>query len=190
MASDQPRDIVHFDRFALDPDARQLTCDDAPVHLTPKAFNLLSLLIDEAPRVVPKAELHRHLWPDSFVSDATLLSLVKEVRRALGDTGEGALIRTAHRVGYAFAAPVRGGRRASTPVGRMGDGGIGVRATHRGREHDRSRRYMRRLRGSAWHLPPARPDHRVRTRRHARRSRQQERNGARRHTRDPTDPAA
>ena len=109
MASDQPRDIVHFDRFALDPDARQLTCDDAPVHLTPKAFNLLSLLIDEAPRVVPKAELHRHLWPDSFVSDATLLSLVKEVRRALGDTGEGALIRTAHRVGYAFAAPVRGG---------------------------------------------------------------------------------
>jgi hypothetical protein len=56
---------------------------------------------------VPKAELHSHLWPDSFVSDASLLGLIKEVRRALNDEGDGGLIRTAHRVGYAFAAPLQ-----------------------------------------------------------------------------------
>ncbi len=65
------------------------------------------MLIAEAPRVVQKEDLHRHLWPDSFVSDASLLGLIKEVRRALGDEGDGALIRTVHRVGYAFAAPLQ-----------------------------------------------------------------------------------
>ena len=87
--------IVRFGRFSFDRGTRLLTCDAASVHLTPMAFDLLSVLIDEAPRVVPKAELHSRLWPDSFVSDATLLGLVKEVRRALGDEGDGALIRTA-----------------------------------------------------------------------------------------------
>jgi DNA-binding winged helix-turn-helix (wHTH) protein len=73
------------------------------VHLTPKAFDLLVLLIGEAPRVVPKSELHQRLWPGTFVSDATLVGLVKEIRRELGDRDPGApIIRTAHRVGYAF----------------------------------------------------------------------------------------
>ena len=64
--------------------------------------------------MVTKAELHRHLWPDSFVSDASLLGLVKEVRRALNDDGDGTLIRTAHRIGYAFAAVVESGPSGSS----------------------------------------------------------------------------
>lgn len=99
--------ILRFGRFTLDRDTRQLTCDASVVHLTPKAFNLLSLLVEEAPRVVEKGELHRRLWPDSFVSDATHLGLIKELRRALKDEGDGAVIRTVHGVGYAFAAPLR-----------------------------------------------------------------------------------
>ena len=115
MPIDQPPPTVRFGRFALDRAARQLTADGVPVHLTPKAFDLLALLVKEAPRVVTKAELHSHLWPDSFVSDASLLGLVKEVRRALNDDGEGALIRTAHRVGYAFAAPLDLGPTVDKP---------------------------------------------------------------------------
>jgi len=107
MRSDQSPTAVRFGRFTFDRATRQVTCDEAPVHLTPKAFDLLSLLIAEAPRVVRKEELHRHVWPDSFVSDASLLGLVKEVRHALGDEGQGTVIRTAHRVGYAFAAPLQ-----------------------------------------------------------------------------------
>lgn len=113
MPIDQPPPTVRFGRFALDRAARQLTADRAPVHLTPKAFDLLALLVKEAPRVVTKAELHSHLWPDSFVSDASLLGLVKEVRRAMNDEGDGTLIRTAHRVGYAFAASVEPGPSGS-----------------------------------------------------------------------------
>ena len=58
---------------------------DAVVHLTAKAFDLLALLVDEAPRVVRKAELHERLWPGTFVSEAALGALVKELRRALED---------------------------------------------------------------------------------------------------------
>ena len=102
-----PPPPIRFGRYTFDRATHQVTCDELPVHLTPKAFDLLSLLIAEAPRVVAKEELHRRLWPDSFVSDASLLGLIKEVRRALSDEGDGALIRTVHRVGYAFAAPLR-----------------------------------------------------------------------------------
>ena len=77
------------------------------MHLTPKAFDLLALLIAEAPRVVRKDELHERLWPGTFVADATLVGLVKEVRRALDDHDTAApLIRTAHGVGYAFASAI------------------------------------------------------------------------------------
>ena len=107
MSDESPPGAVRFGRFVLDRATRELTCDATVVHLTPKAFNLLSLLVEEAPRVVEKGEVHRRLWPDSFVSDATHLGLIKELRRALRDDGGGAVIRTVHGVGYAFAAPLQ-----------------------------------------------------------------------------------
>jgi hypothetical protein len=101
---------ARFSGFRLDAAARRLTRNGEDVHLTPKAFDLLCLLVSEAPRVVPKAELHQRLWPDTFVSDATLTGLVKEVRKALDQQGQSSCIRTAHGVGYAFA-PAEGRRR-------------------------------------------------------------------------------
>ena len=96
--------MQRFGAFVFDADRRQLSRDGADVHLTPKAFDLLGLLLGAAPRVVPKAELHERLWPNSFVSDATLIGLVKEVRRALDDRDRDApIIRTVPRVGYAFS---------------------------------------------------------------------------------------
>lgn len=59
--------------------------------------------MDARPRALSKAELHRRLWPDTFVSDANLASLIKEVRDALQDDArQPRYIRTAHRFGYAF----------------------------------------------------------------------------------------
>ena len=97
------RELVRFGRLTLDRAQRLLTRDGVPVHLTPKAFELLSVLIAAAPRVLTKADLHGELWRDSFVSDATLTGLVKELRRALQDEDPAwPIIRTVHRVGYAF----------------------------------------------------------------------------------------
>lgn len=99
--------MLRFGSFEVDAEARRLSQTGQPVHLTPKAFDLLSLLIDAAPRVVSKEEIHESLWPSYAVSDATLAGLIKELRRALGDSDPNCrIIRTVHRVGYAFDAPV------------------------------------------------------------------------------------
>ena len=99
---------MRFGHFVLDIEQRRLTRQGIDVHLTPMAFNLLVLLVAEAPRVVPKQQLHERLWPDTFVSEATLLGLVKELRRALDDRETRTAIRTVNRVGYAFGANVDG----------------------------------------------------------------------------------
>jgi DNA-binding winged helix-turn-helix (wHTH) protein len=99
--------MSRFGSFEIDLQRRQLRRGEQELHLTPKAFDLLSLLVDAAPRVVPKSELHQRLWPAGVVTDATLVGLVKEIRRVIEDVDPQApLIRTAHRVGYAFDAPV------------------------------------------------------------------------------------
>jgi DNA-binding winged helix-turn-helix (wHTH) protein len=97
---------ARFESFSVDSETRRLERAGADIHLTPKAFDLLTLLIEAAPRVITKSELHERLWPGSFVSDATLVGLVKELRRALADQRRGALIRTVHRVGYAFSGRI------------------------------------------------------------------------------------
>ncbi len=76
---------VCFDSFALDFDWRQLTRDGEALHVTPKAFDLLVLLVSHAPRVVSKDELQERLWKDTFISDATIVGVIKELRRVLDD---------------------------------------------------------------------------------------------------------
>ena len=96
-----------FESVVVDADSRRLLRGGADVHLPPKAFALLLFLIGQRPNAVAKADLMTHLWPDTFVSDATLASLVADVREAIGDTGrEARVIRTLHRFGYAFVADV------------------------------------------------------------------------------------
>ena len=113
VGSQGDRVVVQFGAFALDLARRHLSRGDTIIHVTPKAFDLLQVLIDEAPRVVEKRELHERLWQGTFVSDATLVGLVKELRRALDDRDPNVpIIRTAHRVGYAFCPDVVRGTRA------------------------------------------------------------------------------
>ncbi len=95
---------IDFAPFTLDVERRQLLEDGAEIHLSIKAYELLKFLIEQRPRVVTKAQLHDRIWPATFVSDATLNSVVAEVRAALGEPARGArFIRTAHGIGYAFA---------------------------------------------------------------------------------------
>ena len=95
---------LRLGELTFDPDARQLRRGEKELHLSPKAIDLLRMLIAHRPRALSKQELHEHLWPATFVSEANLASLIAEVREALGDTArEPRFIRTAHRFGYAFS---------------------------------------------------------------------------------------
>ena len=103
-----------FGRCRLDTASRDLSRDGAVVHLSPKAFALLRLLIDARPRVVTKAELMEHLWPDTFVVEANLPVLVGEVRTAIGDQSSSAsAVRTYHGIGYSFVSDVLESRSSS-----------------------------------------------------------------------------
>ena len=99
---------VRFGHFTLDEATRQLTRGGDDVHLSTKAFDLLVRLVVDRPAVVDKAILRNHLWPNTYVVDASLTNLVAEIRSALDDrSASSPLIRTVHGVGYAFAGEAR-----------------------------------------------------------------------------------
>lgn len=112
---------LSFGAFSLDTESRQLFEDGIERHLSPKAFRLLLLLLESRPKAISKGQLHAQLWPDTFVSDATVTSLVSEVRGALGErAGRARFIRTVHRYGYAFKDVTTAG----PPRAHVGDGRV------------------------------------------------------------------
>src|SRR5262252_8961881 len=96
-----------FGECVLDRERRELTRQGSIVHVGPKLFGLLELLLDARPRALTKDEIHKTLWSGTFVSDATLTSLVAELRAAVGDDARAPrLVRTIHGYGYAFCGEV------------------------------------------------------------------------------------
>jgi DNA-binding winged helix-turn-helix (wHTH) protein len=98
---------VAFGEFTLDSEARLLTAGSRSLHLSPKAFSLLLLLLERRPAVVSKSDVSSRIWPNVTVAETSLSALVAEIRRALGDDrGQPRFLRTVHSVGYAFIGPV------------------------------------------------------------------------------------
>jgi DNA-binding winged helix-turn-helix (wHTH) protein len=96
---------VCFADCTLDTDARRLERGGAETHLSPKAFEVLRLLVETRPRALSKAELLDRVWPDVFVTDASLARVITEIRGVIGDRArDGHIVRTVHGYGYAFAA--------------------------------------------------------------------------------------
>ena len=92
-----------FGEFVLDLDTHELVRAGTPVSLSPKAFRLLGILVENHPKALSKAELQDGLWPGTFVVEKNLTNLVSEIRDALGDDPvRPRFIRTVHRFGYAF----------------------------------------------------------------------------------------
>ena len=92
-----------FGECELDVATRELTRDGRPVPLTPKALQLLELLLERHPAAVSREEIRDALWPDTVVSESNLASLVWELRSAIGDSPRGRFVRTVRGFGYAFS---------------------------------------------------------------------------------------
>lgn len=96
-----------FGDCILDSDTRRLYRGGRAVHLGPKAYALLQVLIAARPRVLSKIELFAQVWPETAVSESSLSTIVAELREALGDVArEARYVRTVYGFGYAFAAQV------------------------------------------------------------------------------------
>jgi DNA-binding winged helix-turn-helix (wHTH) protein len=112
---------VRFGAFEFDSTTRELrrlpalarsaeAGEGARVHLSPKSFDLLEILIERRPALVTKGELQDLLWPDTVVLEANLGNAVAEIRKALGDDPRAPrFVWTVSRRGYRFAADVDAG---------------------------------------------------------------------------------
>ena len=99
---------LRFGDVTFDGGRRLLFRGPLAVHLSPKAFQLLGLLLARRPAAVSKSEIQEALWPDTFVSEGNLATLVNEVRQALGESARSPTwVRTAFGFGYAFDGAVR-----------------------------------------------------------------------------------
>lgn len=102
---------LRFGELVLDPDSRQLFRGGAEVHLQPKTFELLDLLVRSRPKALSKQHIRGQLWPDTVVGEASLTVAVAELRGALGDDAkEPRYVRTVYGFGYAFAGEVEAER--------------------------------------------------------------------------------
>jgi len=98
---------VRFGPFVFDSDTRELLEMAQPRHLSPKAFDMLEVLLERSPGAVTKAELLRAVWPDTFVEEANVANLIAEIRRALGDDPQAPeYVCTIPRRGYRFCGEV------------------------------------------------------------------------------------
>jgi DNA-binding winged helix-turn-helix (wHTH) protein len=99
--------LYRFAGFSVNSATRQLLEGDREVHLSPKAFELLILLIEQRSRAVSKTDLQDQLWPTTYVGETNLATLVAEIRRAVNDSAqESTVVRTIHRFGYRFVATI------------------------------------------------------------------------------------
>src|SRR6476619_2589997 len=97
-----------FDGFTLDLTRGCLLRGSQEIKLPPKPFEALKYLVDNAGRLVSKAELMNAIWPDTAVTDDSLVQCVREVRRALSDDAQ-EIVKTVPRRGYIFDKPVASG---------------------------------------------------------------------------------
>ena len=88
-------------------DTREVRLQGRPSPVEPQVFDLVTLLMANADRVVTKDEIVERIWRGGAISDATLSSRIRAARKAIGDDGKSqSMIRTVHRRGFRFVAPV------------------------------------------------------------------------------------
>src|SRR6202050_701564 len=106
----------NLDEFRRDAQSRVLKRGGTTVSLTPKAFDVLLFLIQNAGRIVTKDELMKAVWPDSFVEESNLTQTIFMVRKALDETADRRYILTVQGQGYRFLVPVTEAERNAPEI--------------------------------------------------------------------------
>ena len=120
---------LRFGECVLDLEARQLFRAGVEIHLQPKTFDLLQLLVVSRPKALSKPAIRARVWPEVVVGEASLTVAIAELRAALGDDAKAPrFVRTVYGFGYAFAGGVveedagpqrPAGRRNGVPAPRL-----------------------------------------------------------------------
>src|SRR5258708_3969206 len=100
------RHFYEFGPYRIDAVERRLLRGDEPIPLTPKAYDTLLALVENAGHGLKKDELMRRVWPDTFVEESGLIRNISVLRKVLEDE-DGRYIETLPKHGYRFAAPAK-----------------------------------------------------------------------------------
>src|SRR5215813_12228470 len=116
----QPGDLhkpeIHlFADFTLNTRRGCLLRNGQEIQLRPKSYQALKYLVENPGRILTKDELMQAVWPDSFVTDDSLVQCLRDVRRALGDESQ-QYVKTLPRRGYLFDAAVSDRVSSATPI--------------------------------------------------------------------------
>jgi TolB-like protein/DNA-binding winged helix-turn-helix (wHTH) protein/Tfp pilus assembly protein PilF len=98
--------VYEFGAFRLDAERRLLWRGGEPVALTPKVFDVLCALVQNAGQIIAKEQLLQAVWPDSYVEESNLTQTVFVLRKALGEAPEQRYILTVQGKGYRFTPEV------------------------------------------------------------------------------------
>ena len=106
--STRPQHLYEFGPYRLDTAERLLLRDGQPVPLTPKAFEMLVVLVERSGHLVEKDELMKVVWAEAFVEESNLTNNVSVLRKLLGQGENGrSYIETVPKRGYRFMVPVK-----------------------------------------------------------------------------------
>lgn len=106
--SSEINNLYEFGKFRFDGNSRRLWQGGEPILLSPKAAELLSLLLERRGEFVSKEEIFERVWAETFVEDGVLTQNVYTLRKALGKDADGQpLIENRTRLGYRIAVPVK-----------------------------------------------------------------------------------
>jgi len=95
--------MFQFGDFQFDPEALLLTRGSRSLDLSPKALQVLAVLVRNAGRIVSKDDLLSIVWPNAVVEEGNLSVHIFALRRALG-TRANEYIETVPKRGYRFVA--------------------------------------------------------------------------------------
>jgi DNA-binding winged helix-turn-helix (wHTH) protein/TolB-like protein/Tfp pilus assembly protein PilF len=110
--------IYEFEDFRLDTVQGLLFRGGSIVNLTPKAVEILRILVEDAGQLVAKEELMKRVWADSFVEEANLSHHIFKLRKALGETDDHKIIETVPKRGYRFVGGLAHAESQIAPGGR------------------------------------------------------------------------
>ncbi len=100
--------LYEFGEFRLDTGTGTLWRGSDVISLSPKAAELLKLLIERDGQVVSKKDIFDLIWADTYVEDGVLTQNIYTLRNALGRDAEGKqFIETVPRRGYRFAGQLK-----------------------------------------------------------------------------------
>ena len=102
-----PKGLYDFGPFRLDCAKHLLLKEGKPLPLSPKAFEILVLLIERRGALVTKADVLQEVWPDTFVEENNLTQYISTLRKTLGESAsDGGYIQTVPKLGYRFVSDV------------------------------------------------------------------------------------